>query len=99
MWTCFLIISSRASDTGSRSSPPLLSLVFAVTVTVLTAQFWKEAWDQQWLSDTMWRARLWIPYASMPIGLGLLSLQCLADLWRLVARKDAPFGIRKERTS
>ena len=64
----------------------LLSLVFAVTVTVLTAQFWKEAWDQQWVSDTMWRARLWIPYASMPIGLGLLSLQCLADLWRLVAQ-------------
>ena len=24
--------------------------------------FWKEAWDNSWVSDTMWRARLWIPY-------------------------------------
>ena len=28
----------------------------------------------------MWRARLWIPYASMPIGLGLLTLQYVVDL-------------------
>ena len=31
--------------------------------------FWHEAWEK-WVSDTMWRARLWIPYGSMPIGLG-----------------------------
>lgn len=77
----------------------VLSLAFALTVTVLTFQFWKEAWDQQWLSDTMWRSRLWIPYASMPIGLGLLSLQCLVDLLRLVTHQDAPFGIKTERVS
>jgi TRAP-type C4-dicarboxylate transport system permease small subunit len=45
----------------------------------------------------MWRARLWIPYASMPIGLGLLTLQCIADLIGLVSGKDRPFGITPER--
>ena len=30
--------------------------------------FWKEAWDNRWVSDTMWRARLWIPYARCRSG-------------------------------
>ena len=75
----------------------VLSLAFAVTTAVLAFQFWTEAWDHRWVSDTMWRARLWIPYASMPIGLGILSLQCLADLLSLVTGRDAPFGIKMER--
>jgi TRAP-type C4-dicarboxylate transport system permease small subunit len=62
----------------------LVVLVFAVMTTVLTFQFWTEAYEQRWVSDTMWRARLWIPYLSMPVGLALLSLQCVADLYTLV---------------
>src|SRR5258705_13661226 len=57
-----------------------VSLAFSLTLAVLTFNFWKEAWDHRWVSDTMWRARLWIPYSSMPIGLGLLSLQYVADI-------------------
>src|SRR6266849_4447694 len=75
----------------------VLSLAFCVTIAVLTFQFWKEAWDHKWVSDTMWRARLWIPYASMPIGLGLLSLQYVADIYNLVTGREPPFGITKER--
>jgi len=74
-----------------------LLLAFCVTVAVLTFQFWKEAWDHKKVSDTMWRARLKIPYASMPIGLGILTLQCIADLLSLVAGREPPFGIRMER--
>ncbi|HEY2864966.1 MAG TPA: TRAP transporter small permease [Casimicrobiaceae bacterium] len=74
-----------------------LTLAFCVVIAVLTFLFWKEAWDQKWVSDTMWRARLWIPYASMPIGLGLLTLQCVADLLALVTGREPPFGIGKER--
>ena len=74
-----------------------VSLAFSVTLAVLTFNFWKEAWDNRWVSDTMWRARLWIPYSSMPIGLGLLSLQYVADIWNLVTGREPPFGITKER--
>jgi TRAP-type C4-dicarboxylate transport system permease small subunit len=75
----------------------VLSLAFCLTIAVLTFQFWKEAWDNKWVSDTMWRARLWIPYASMPIGLGVLTLQCIADLLNLVSGREPPFGIKTER--
>jgi TRAP-type C4-dicarboxylate transport system permease small subunit len=74
-----------------------LTFAFCLTIAVLTFQFWKEAWDHKWVSDTMWRARLWIPYASMPIGLGILTLQCLVDLIGLVSGRERPFGIGSER--
>lgn len=75
----------------------LVSLAFCVTIAVLTFLFWKEAWDNRWVSDTMWRARLWIPYSSMPIGLGILSLQYVADIASLVTGREPPFGITAER--
>jgi TRAP-type C4-dicarboxylate transport system permease small subunit len=75
----------------------ILSLAFCMTIAVLTFQFWKEAWDNNWVSDSMWRARLWIPYTSMPVGLGILTLQCIADLLGLVTGRERPFGIGTER--
>ena len=69
------------------------ALAFCVILTVLTSQYWLEAWRQHWLSNTMWRVRLWIPYAAMPIGLGVLTLQYVADLYELVTHRAPPFGI------
>jgi TRAP-type C4-dicarboxylate transport system permease small subunit len=74
-----------------------VTLAFAVILAVLTFNFWKEAWDNRWVSDTMWRARLWIPYAAMPIGLTILALQSLADLGCLISGREPPFGIAKDR--
>ncbi|HEY6865135.1 MAG TPA: TRAP transporter small permease [Burkholderiales bacterium] len=71
----------------------IVSAAFCAVMTVMTFLFWKEAWDNRWVSDTMWRARLWIPYSSMPIGLGLLTLQYASDIARLVSGRDPPFDI------
>ncbi|HKW38810.1 MAG TPA: TRAP transporter small permease [Burkholderiales bacterium] len=70
-----------------------VTIAFALTLAVLTFNFWLEAWEQRWVSDTMWRARLWIPYSSMPIGLTLLTLQAIAELIQLVRRQTTPFGL------
>lgn len=70
-----------------------LSLAFCLTLTVLGFLLFKEAWDNNWASFTMWRARLWIPYSSMPIGLGILSLQYVADIASLLTGRAPPFGI------
>ena len=72
----------------------LMSLAFALVMTVLTTRFWFEAWENRWVSETMWRARLWIPYSSMPIGLALLTAQYVADLYSLVSGREPPFGIK-----
>jgi TRAP-type C4-dicarboxylate transport system permease small subunit len=77
----------------------LLALAFCLVLTVLAAQYWHEAWASNWRSDTVWRARLWIPYASMPLGIGVLALQYVAELLLLVTGREPPFGIRAERRS
>jgi TRAP-type C4-dicarboxylate transport system permease small subunit len=69
-----------------------ISLAFSLVMAVLTFQFWHESWENNWVSDTMWRARLWIPYGSMPIGLGVLTLQYVADFIKLVTGREAPFA-------
>jgi TRAP-type C4-dicarboxylate transport system permease small subunit len=71
----------------------LLALTFCVVLFILCTKFWYEAWTNTWRSNTVWRARLWIPYLAMPVGLGLLVLQYVADLLSLVTGRSEPFGI------
>ena len=44
-------------------------------------------------APSIWRVRLWIPYLVVPVGLGLLCLQFLADLWMVITRRSHPFGL------
>jgi TRAP-type C4-dicarboxylate transport system permease small subunit len=69
-----------------------LSMAFALVMTVLTIQFWQEAWDNDWQSESIWRVRLWIPYAAMPIGLGILTLQYVADFLELMTGRVRPYA-------
>jgi TRAP-type C4-dicarboxylate transport system permease small subunit len=77
-------------------SAAVVTLAFTIALLILTTLFWKESWDNRWVSDTMWRARLWIPYLSMPIGLGLLVLQAVAGLIELLSGREPPFGMTGE---
>jgi len=72
----------------------VLGLIFCIVLFVLCTQFWYEAWSEGWRSNTVWRARLWIPYLSMPVGLGLLVLQYVTDLICLVTGRSYPFGMK-----
>jgi TRAP-type C4-dicarboxylate transport system permease small subunit len=75
----------------------VVGLAFCIVLFVLSVLYWHEAWAGNWRSDTVWRARLWIPYASMPIGLGLLVLEYVAELIRLVTGRTPPYGIDPQR--
>jgi TRAP-type C4-dicarboxylate transport system permease small subunit len=71
----------------------LLAMTFCIVLAILTSRYWLEAWNQHWLSNTMWRVRLWIPYASMPVGLWIITLQYVAEFHLLVTGREPPFGI------
>ncbi len=71
----------------------LLALAFCVVLFVLCTAYWYEAWTKNWHSDTVWRARLWVPYIVMPIGLGLLVLQYIAELLSLVTGRSTAIRI------
>jgi TRAP-type C4-dicarboxylate transport system permease small subunit len=75
----------------------LVALAFCVVLFVLCTMYWYQAWSKNWHSDTVWRARLWIPYLAMPVGLGLLVLQYIAELTCLVTGRAPPFGLGEDR--
>jgi TRAP-type C4-dicarboxylate transport system permease small subunit len=77
----------------------LIALAFCVTLFILCANYWYEAYSERWLSNTVWRARLWIPLLSMPVGLGLLILQYLVDLICLVTGRTSPFGLSEKQSA
>src|SRR5262249_61428308 len=57
-----------------------VTIAFALVLAILTFNFWMEAWEQRWVSDTMWRARLWSPSSSVPVGRPLLALPAIRAL-------------------
>jgi len=77
----------------------LVGLSFCVVLLVLCTAYWYKVWSGNWLSDTVWRVRLWIPYSAMPVGLGLLVLQYVADFLSLATGRAPPFGIDPSRGS
>jgi TRAP-type C4-dicarboxylate transport system permease small subunit len=74
----------------------IVAMAFCIALAILTALYWHEAWVNNWRSDTIWRARLWIPYSAMPIGLAILTLQYVVELMCLVSGRELPFGIKDE---
>ena len=59
-------------------------------------QHFHEALIKGWRTDTVWSLPLWIPYLSLPLGIGLLCLQYVADILALVTGRAPPFGIRPD---
>jgi TRAP-type C4-dicarboxylate transport system permease small subunit len=77
----------------------IIGLGFVLTLFVLCTALWYQAWTENWHSDTVWRAPLWIPYFSMPVGLGLLVLQYGAEFISLLTGRSPPFGIKDVETA
>src|SRR5690242_6919616 len=76
-----------------------LALAFCIVIFVLCTAYWYEAYSEGWRSNTVWRARLWIPYLSMPIGLGLLILQYLVEMICVATGREPPFGIKEKQSA
>jgi TRAP-type C4-dicarboxylate transport system permease small subunit len=70
----------------------LISLGFCAVLAWYGFAFWHEAWAKNWHGQTVWRPPLWVPYAALPLGMGLLTLQCLAEILALLTGRRAPFG-------
>jgi TRAP-type C4-dicarboxylate transport system permease small subunit len=72
-----------------------LSIVVVAIMLFYAYEFWHQAFSRGWRSDTVWGVRLWIPYLSLIVGLGLLLLQLIADVVAVVLGVDAPYGLEE----
>ncbi len=71
----------------------LIALVFCAFFLYASLPWWHESWVKGETTSSIWRARLWIPYLAVPVGLGLLCLQFLAEIWLVLTRREQPFGM------
>ncbi|WP_193371210.1 TRAP transporter small permease [Pelagibius marinus] len=72
-----------------------LALAFCVALVYSGAELWLDAWQGGWTTDSIWRLPLWIAYAPIPIGIGLLCLQYVADILCLITGREMPFGLEQ----
>jgi TRAP-type C4-dicarboxylate transport system permease small subunit len=70
-----------------------ISLAFCLIIAWGGYLWWVEAWQGNWHAETVWAPPLWIPYLAMPVGMGLISLQYVADILALISGRAMPFGI------
>ena len=76
-----------------------IALVFCGFFLYAAVPWWHETWVTGQTTSSIWRARLWIPYASVPLGLALLCLQYLAEMWMVLTRREEPFGLPATETA
>ncbi len=77
------LLDHYANEGGRRllsTAASLVTITFCGLIAWLSYGWWWEAWEGDWHNETVWAPPLWIPYAAMPIGMTLLTLQALADL-------------------
>lgn len=74
----------------------LISLVFCVLLAWTGWKLFHEALVNGWKTDSVWELPLWIVYLPLPVGIGLLSLQYIADIACLITGRDMPFGMRPD---
>ena len=74
----------------------VLALAFCGLFLWASVPWWYETWTLGQTTSSIWRARLWIPYLSVPVGLALLCLQYIAEITSVLAGREMPFGLRPE---
>lgn len=66
----------------------ILAFLFCVAMFVTCAHHVHEAYVGGWKHSSVWAPRLWIPMLSLPVGFGLLSLQYIAEMLKLLRRAE-----------
>jgi TRAP-type C4-dicarboxylate transport system permease small subunit len=76
-----------------------IALAFCLAFLFAAIPWWYAVFESGETTPTIWRARLWIPYLAVVVGLAALCLQLLAELWLVLTGRSAPFGISADGTT
>jgi TRAP-type C4-dicarboxylate transport system permease small subunit len=71
----------------------VLGLAFCLLFLYAALPWWYDTWQSGQTTDTIWRARMWIVYLCVPVGLTLLCLQFVAEAYLVASGRESPFGL------
>ena len=74
----------------------LVALTFCGFFLYAAIPWWWETWQTGQTTPSLWKARVWIPYLAVPVGLSVLCLQFVADTVMVASHKSLPFGLSAE---
>lgn len=69
-----------------------IALAFCLVFAYAAWPWWHEAWTKGLTTPSIWRARLWIPYLAVPVGLVWLCLQLVAEMVLVASDRQDPMG-------
>ncbi len=71
----------------------ILSLIFLVLLFYSSVQLFNHSWVKNIKTPTIWALPMWKVYIFLPLGMGILILQYLADIFSLM--KTTQVSIKK----
>lgn len=97
-----LVIRFFSSQTRTRLflSTSIIAFIFCLLLAITGWRIWWEALSKGWKSDSLWGPPLWIPYLFLPLGVTLLCLQYLIqiyNIWMQLKLDSINKGNREER--
>ncbi len=70
-----------------------IGLLFCFFFLYSSIPWFYEAWVTGLTTSSVWSVKVWIPYSTVPIGLFILCLQFLAEIWLVITKREQPFGM------
>ena len=71
----------------------LVSAMACIVCVILAwagGKYFLDAWQHGWRTESVWAPPLWIPLLALPTGLGMLSLQYVAECLQLLIKALCP---------
>jgi TRAP-type C4-dicarboxylate transport system permease small subunit len=73
-----------------------IALVFCGFFLWASVPWWWDTFKSGQTTPSIWRARVWIPYLSLPVGLTLLCLQFVTQIYMVVSNRALPFNLSQD---
>lgn len=74
----------------------LIALGFCAFFLWGAVPWWYETFESGQTTPSIWQPRVWISYATVPIGLALLCLEMIAEIYLVATHRQLPFGLSPE---
>jgi TRAP-type C4-dicarboxylate transport system permease small subunit len=80
------LLQLRASPPARRlmqAASGLVGIAFCALLAWSGWTYFHEAWSYGWRTETVWAIPLWIPLLPLPVGIGLMVLQYIAEIMKI----------------